>query len=88
MNLNNASIIIDGKDRQGRRVSVSIDDVLFKLLLAEKGGLEKARAFVKAKIAEGYGKIDSRYIRHEIYLEIIKPNVKRRYLDSLDENGH
>jgi len=81
------SVIIDGKNRRGERISVSIDSTLFELLIAEKGSLEKTRAWVKNRLETDIGKVNSQSIRTDIYFEIAKPSVVRRYIENVEDDG-
>lgn len=72
-------MIIDGKDQNGVRVSVSISNVIWPFVLASKGNPKKARAWVREKMAT-CTRVNSAVILTFIMHEIAKPNLSKKVL--------
>jgi len=66
--------IIDGKNRDGKRVSISMDSHLWSFLSIEVGNDKNARAWIRAQMVER-DIVTSRDIRYQVYRVIFRPEV-------------
>ena len=74
------SLIIDSKDPKGKRVCVTMDDVLFAYLELALPKSITGRKFIQNGIKDGSIKniIDA---RNETYKRIVKPSLLNKYND-------
>ncbi len=68
------NILIDGKDSNGDRVCVSVEDTLFNYFVNFSGGPKEARATIRNWIL-ALEKPGSTKIRNLIYSKVIKPSL-------------
>ena len=76
-----ATKIIDGKNKQGRRISCSIDPEMWKLLVADCGSEHLARGWVRTRLFQCEDRYKpTSYVRHMMLMRLIKPSVIRKAL--------
>jgi hypothetical protein len=73
-------IIIDGKNNAGKRISISIDELIYQLYCIESNGEKIARNEIR-NFMEKRDSSTSRDVRSMILMEVIKPKLKKQYLE-------
>lgn len=71
-------IIIDGKDKNKKRVSVSIDEQLWDLFAIELNDQKQARRHLREAMKKEEF-VSAKWARGIILMHIIKPALKRKY---------
>jgi len=78
-------VLIDGKNKQGKRINLSIDDTLYGLFKIQcENGNKDARQIIKERIKNGEA-LNSKTIREYLLLEIARPSLVNKYLGIGDE---
>ena len=79
-------MLIDGKNKQGKRINLSIDDTLFSLFKIQCDNENKsARQIIKERIKTGDA-FNSKTIREFLLFEIAKPSLVNKYLGIGEEH--